>query len=78
MDREELRNFWLDHDIIPCRMLDGAIAILIIGPSDSAVRRDNWRFGFQVHGEEDIRWRYANQLSRVGNALCETPDGREG
>jgi hypothetical protein len=72
MERTELRDFWLDADpAILCKMLDGAIAMLIIGPSDGAVAREDWRFGFQVHGEEDIRWLQAEQLERDGRALVQ-------
>jgi hypothetical protein len=74
MKREELRELWLDTDpAIICRMLDGAFAMLIIGPSDLAVSRGDWRFGFQVHGEEDICWRQAEQLERQGSSLVEVP-----
>ncbi len=52
-------------------MLDGSYAILIIGPSDSAVARDDWKFGFQVRGEEDIRWLQPEQLERLGGALVQ-------
>ncbi len=72
MERESLREFWLNADpAIACRMLDGSYAILIIGPSDSAVARDDWKFGFQVRGEEDIRWLQPEQLERLGGALVQ-------
>jgi hypothetical protein len=67
MDREKLREHWLNFDgTLLCKMVDGRVAMLIIGPSDAAVASENWRFGFQVHGEEEIRWRYANQLEFLG------------
>ena len=75
MKREELRSWWLDADPnLICQMLDGEIAILIIGPSDTAIKNDNWKFGFQVRGERDIRWRQPEQLDRIGvNGLIELP-----
>jgi hypothetical protein len=74
MKREELREWWLVTDPAPiCRMLDGKFAILIIGPSNSAVARDDWKFGFQVHGERDIRWCQPEQLELAGSALIELP-----
>ena len=70
--REALRDFWLKTDPAPlCKMLDGKVAILIIGPSNSAVGRGDWKFGFQVRGERDIRWRQPEQLERLGNSLIE-------
>lgn len=73
-DRTELREFWLGTDPAPiCRMLDGKFAILIIGPSNSAVARGDWKFGFQVHGEPDIRWRQPEQLELAGSVLIEVP-----
>ena len=72
MERAALREWWLDADPnILCQMLDGAVAMLIIGPSDSAVARDDWKFGFQVHREDEIRWRQPEQVERRGNALIE-------
>jgi hypothetical protein len=73
MDRAELRDFWLNDDGpgIACRMSDGTYALLILGPSNSQVSRGDWRFGFQVHGEEDIRWLLPEQIERQGNALIE-------
>jgi hypothetical protein len=72
MKREYLRSFWINADpAILCRMLDGTTGMLIIGPSDSAVARGDWRFGFQVHGERDIRWRGAEQLERHYLGLIE-------
>jgi hypothetical protein len=72
MEREALRKFWLDTDpAIICRMIDGEFAILIIGPSDLAISHGDWKFGFQVRGEEEIRWRQPEQLERQGNALIE-------
>jgi hypothetical protein len=52
-------------------MVDGKYALLIRGPSDEQVRRDDWRFGFQVHGEDDIRWLQPEQLKRDGAALIQ-------
>jgi len=52
-------------------MLDGKAAILIIGPSDDCIARGDWRFGFQVSGEHEIRWREAQQLERRGIGLIE-------
>jgi hypothetical protein len=85
MDRNELREIWLNSDGpgAPCRMNDGATALLIFGPTDEQTKReDEWRFGFQVPGEPDIRWRTADQIGRIGEGLTDlvpiTDIGRTG
>lgn len=74
MDKKELRDFWINYDgpAIVAQMKDGAMAMLIIGPRDADVEAGRWRFGFQVHGEEEIRWREAEAFARRGNGLIET------
>jgi hypothetical protein len=72
MNRQELRELWLSTEHLACAMIDGKYALLIRGPSDEQVRRDDWRFGFQVHGEDDIRWLQPEQLKRDGAALIQT------
>lgn len=76
MTKEALRELWINYSgqYMLCHMLDGKTAMLIIGPSDSAVQRGNWKFGFQVHGEEDIRWRDAEQIDKhFRDRLIERP-----
>lgn len=68
MDHDELLAFWLDNmggELISCLMLDNKLAALIYGPNAQGL------FGLQAHGEDDIRWRSAGQLSRKGRALIE-------
>lgn len=70
--RERLREAWLNSPGEPlCLMLDQKVAILIIGPSDGAVARDDWRFGFQVPREQDIRWRQPEQLQIINSCWVE-------
>ena len=73
MDRIELRERWLNSEVpaLPCRMRDGRVALLITGPRDEDVRNRNWKFGFQVPGENDIRWRQPEQIELRNNALIE-------
>jgi hypothetical protein len=72
MNRVALREWWLDcNQPILCRMKDDAVAILIIGPRDQDIAENRWRFGFQVFGEENIRWRMPEDLDRVGSNLEE-------
>lgn len=72
MERQELRDFWIKTDpAILCEMADGNVGILIIGPSNAAVASGDWRFGFQVCGEDEIRWRLSEHLERRGRSLIE-------
>lgn len=78
-ERTELREFWLDSDgpAIPCLMSDGKVGLLIRGPTDFQVARGDWRFGFQVPGEDDVRWRDAGQIKIEGRGLIEQSSDAE-
>jgi hypothetical protein len=77
LNRKSLRELWHHtHNDFPCEMLDGKIGLLIRGPAEGAVPTDEWRFGFQVYGEADIRWRKAEQIELGDDGLIEIEEAR--
>ena len=73
MTDADLETLLLAHDApgpgLPCMMLDGRVSLLLFFPGE---RESPRRYGFQVPGEEDIRWRTADQFGHYRNgALVE-------
>lgn len=67
MTYDELMKMLASERNLPARLVDGSFALLI--------RWDRNEAGFQVPGEEDMRWVALTRLADLGNgALQETPD----